>query len=104
MPELATSLLASLQKLVLERQLDGRFVLRGALPAWCRNLRTCVGEYAGPVVIEEIFPFLEAFLPEAERAWRGAPAGATGPWPGGRALGHPLGWAAAGLRGRFVTR
>jgi signal transduction histidine kinase len=67
-----TELPASLEDLVLERLSDGRFLAQGATPTWCRELRPRV-DWHSPVVIEDVFPFLSVFLPEAERAWESSP-------------------------------
>jgi signal transduction histidine kinase len=66
-------LLATLDMLVLER-VDGEFVPRGQLPAWCLDLRSGPLRSSGPLRIERVFPFLEAFLVEAEPAWAAADA------------------------------
>jgi signal transduction histidine kinase len=63
------SILAALEKLVLERRGDGSFVVRDEPPRWLRRLGfdAARGE---PLDLERL-PFLEAFLPEAEAAWTG---------------------------------
>lgn len=66
-----SALLAALEALVLERVPDGRFVRRGALPAWCLELDRQELRAATPFVIGELFPFLDTFMDAAERAWRG---------------------------------
>lgn len=65
-----SALVAALDNLVLERLADGRFVRRGVCPSWCHALRAETVKEETPFIIEEIFPFLEAFLPEALNAWR----------------------------------
>jgi len=62
-------LLAAWGALILERCSDGRFVARGALPAWCRELKRRAVSWDSPFDAEEAFPFLSAFLPEAEAEW-----------------------------------
>jgi signal transduction histidine kinase len=69
--DLFADLNAALGALVLERQPDRRFLRRGPLPAWCQKLPVAG---ADPFPLEELFPFLEVFLPEAERAWQGKEA------------------------------
>lgn len=70
----ALGLMAALDKLVLEKQEDG-FVLREDPPEWFVRLGFGEGERTGPLRIELLMPFLEVFLPEAEKVWRGDGAG-----------------------------
>lgn len=65
-----TALSAALGQLVLERQPDGRFTRRGGLPAWCAALRSRALDGNAPIAVEEVFPFLDVFLPQAQDAWR----------------------------------
>lgn len=62
--------MTTLGNVVLERTPDGRFIARARVPEWCRRLRSDV-RWELPIVIEDVFPFLSVFLPEAERAWSG---------------------------------
>ncbi|WP_437731003.1 sensor histidine kinase [Sorangium sp. So ce1335] len=64
-----TSLLAALDKLVLERLHDGTFILRGEPPPWFLRLGIAPPWRETPLRIDSALPFLEVFLPEAERAW-----------------------------------
>ncbi len=58
----------ALGTLVLERTPSGEFRRVGGVPAWCRELWT---EEPGPeLLVDDALPFLSAFLPEAEEAWR----------------------------------
>jgi signal transduction histidine kinase len=66
---------AALGVLVLERQPDGRFASVGEVPSWCRELLNPDLRWELPFTAEDIFPFLSAFLPEAERAWGADPPG-----------------------------
>ncbi|WP_438023147.1 sensor histidine kinase [Sorangium sp. So ce233] len=63
------SLLAALDKLVLERLDDGAFVVRGQPPPWFLRLGIPPPRREAPLPIDRALPFLEVFLPEAERAW-----------------------------------
>jgi signal transduction histidine kinase len=65
------SLMAALEKLVLARQRDGSFVLYDEPPTWFHSLGFDVPRRDEPMRIECLLPFLEAFLPEAEKAWIG---------------------------------
>jgi signal transduction histidine kinase len=72
-----SSLLAALEYLILERLPDGRFARRGDLPWWCASLPSDVVPASTAFVLDDVFPFLAAFLDEAQRAWLdtgGAPA------------------------------
>ncbi len=64
-----TEFVSAFKGLLLEQRPDGRFSLVSALPRWCRELRPDV-RWDRPLVIEDVFPFLSAFLPDAERAWK----------------------------------
>jgi signal transduction histidine kinase len=68
-----SSLFAPLGLLVLERLPEGRFVRRGPLPRWTQSLRAEPIRTEAPFDIETIFPFLGAFLEQAESAWQGEP-------------------------------
>ncbi|MRG93060.1 sensor histidine kinase [Polyangium spumosum] len=68
---ISSSVLASLGKVVLERQRDGAFVLRGSPPDWYARLTQGVPAAHTPIRAETLFPFLEVFLPEAEGVFRG---------------------------------
>lgn len=64
-------LMTALDNIVLEQMPDGRFIARSGVPTWCRSVRPLV-EWEHPVVIEDVFPFLAVFLPEATRTWHDA--------------------------------
>jgi signal transduction histidine kinase len=66
------TLLASLDMLVLERLPDRRFVPRCQLPPWCHALPAQALQAERPCAIEEVFPFLDTFLPQAEACWSGS--------------------------------
>ncbi|TKC97210.1 sensor histidine kinase [Polyangium fumosum] len=68
---IASSILASLGKVVLERQPDGTFLQRGDAPAWFAHRMRGVLHADTPIRVESLFPFLEVFLPEAEAVWQG---------------------------------
>ncbi|WP_437630830.1 sensor histidine kinase [Sorangium sp. So ce854] len=63
------SLLSALDTLVLERLHDGTFVVRGEPPPWFLRLGIAPPWREAPLRIDSALPFLEVFLPEAERAW-----------------------------------
>jgi signal transduction histidine kinase len=65
-----SALMAALEGLVLERLPDGRFVWRGALPAWCLELGRQELQGSTPFAIGELFPFLDTFMDAAELVWR----------------------------------
>lgn len=72
---ISSSILASLGKVVLERQPDGTFVQRGSPPDWYGRMTQGVARSSAPIRVESLFPFLEVFLSEAEAVWReGGPA------------------------------
>ncbi|WP_437275578.1 HAMP domain-containing sensor histidine kinase [Sorangium sp. So ce375] len=77
-----TSLLAALDKLVLERLHDGTFVVCGEPPTWFRRLGLAPPWRGAPLPIDRALPFLEVFLPEAERAWsaEGSPSVQSDCW------------------------
>ena len=56
----AAAVLAAIDTLVLERTSEGEFRCVGVAPPWGASTRRP----------EELFPFLEVFLVEAERAWK----------------------------------
>jgi signal transduction histidine kinase len=64
-------LFGPLEILVLERLADGRFVRRGPLPRWTFALAAAPIRGEAPMQIDSVFPFLAAFLEQAEGAWRG---------------------------------
>ncbi|HEX2688795.1 MAG TPA: HAMP domain-containing sensor histidine kinase [Kofleriaceae bacterium] len=67
-----STVLAALDSVVLDRIADGRFERKSGAPSWWHAL---VDEPSGsiqPLVISDVFPFLSAFLPDAERAWSSA--------------------------------
>jgi signal transduction histidine kinase len=65
-----SSILAALDKLVLERRRDGSFVVRDEPPPWLGRLGLDGAQRDEPLALERL-PFLEEFLPEAEAAWAG---------------------------------
>jgi signal transduction histidine kinase len=72
-----SALMAALENVILTRQTDGRFVRCGDLPAWARALTSDELASRTPFALGEVFPFLEAFIAQAEQAWRdesGGPA------------------------------
>jgi signal transduction histidine kinase len=67
-----STVFAALDSVVLHRVAEGRFERRTGAPAWWHAL---VDEPPGsvqPLVVSDAFPFLAAFLPDAERAWSSA--------------------------------
>lgn len=72
-----SALMASLENVILTRLGDGRFVRCGDLPAWARALTSQELASMSPFALEEVFPFLEAFVAQAEQTWQdesGGPA------------------------------
>jgi signal transduction histidine kinase len=59
---------AALGVVVLEREASGRFVRVSDPPPWWRR-RMGAADGQGPIAVADVFPFLEAFLPDAERVW-----------------------------------
>lgn len=80
--DVATSLLSALDKLVIERLHDGSFVVRGEPPPWFLRLEGAASWREEPLRLDGALPFLEVFLPEAERAWvtEGAPIARSDCW------------------------
>ncbi len=66
-------LLATMQMAAFEVLPSGRFRLFSAPPEWLRNFSRDIETGAEADLVER-FPFLEAFLPEAEEVWHGANA------------------------------
>lgn len=66
----ADALIGAFQAVVLERMPDGAFVCRSSLPAWWAPLDRAAPRPGDRLDVEEAFPFLSVFLPEAEEAWR----------------------------------
>jgi signal transduction histidine kinase len=65
-------LLAAIEGLILERRPNGAFVVLGALPSWCANLREReLLDSRAAFRAEDAFPFLSVFLPDAEKVWQG---------------------------------
>ncbi|WP_437586520.1 sensor histidine kinase [Sorangium sp. So ce1000] len=75
-------LLAALDKLVLERLNDGTFVVLGEPPPWFLRLGIAPPWRGAPLPIDRALPFLDVFLPEAERAWstEGSPSVQSDCW------------------------
>ncbi len=69
LPELQ-SVLAALNIVLLERQPNGELILRGNPPAWLSDF--AAGSNYDFVAL---FPFLEAFLPDAEEFWSSSASG-----------------------------
>lgn len=67
---ISASVLAALDKVVLERRADGTFIQCGDAPGWFRRLHQGRPRPDEPIDVESLFPFLEVFLPEAEQVWR----------------------------------
>jgi len=65
--------LAALGVLVLSRGRDGAFAIRGSKPAW--YLRLFPDAKEDPIRVVDRFPFLESFLPTAEKFWGAKGAG-----------------------------
>jgi hypothetical protein len=86
------SILASQGCAVFEYLGDGAFRRLGLPPVWYRELCSADATEGDPVRLGERFPFLEAFLPDAEAHWsaRSEIPTASGVWieraPGGREL------------------
>ena len=64
-----TALLAAREDLILERLPDGRFVRRGTVPAWCLVLAAEQLRTEKPFALDEVFPFLSAFLEQMGDDW-----------------------------------
>lgn len=71
-----SDVVAALGTLVLERESAGRFLRRGDCPSWCAVLGAPALAADAPFVAEDVFPFLEIFLPDAETLWQSAVPGA----------------------------
>ncbi|HVJ14351.1 MAG TPA: HAMP domain-containing sensor histidine kinase [Polyangiaceae bacterium] len=65
----SSHVMAALGRLLLERTNDGRFTRCGPCPDWCNALGIDALTPCSPLVIQDVFPFLEIFLPDAERVW-----------------------------------
>jgi signal transduction histidine kinase len=68
-----TKVLAALEGMAMIRLPDGRFTVEGELPKWCGTLRRNELRWYAPFDLDEAFPFLSTFLPDAEKAWAAAP-------------------------------
>jgi signal transduction histidine kinase len=66
-----SALVAALENLILERTSDGHFVRCCDIPTWCHALASRELPTTTPFVLEDVFPFLGAFVERAEDAWRG---------------------------------
>jgi signal transduction histidine kinase len=64
-----SDLLATLDAVVLESLPDGRFAVRGSIPAWAGQLHGRPLQPDAPIRVDDVFPVLSAFLPDAEAAW-----------------------------------
>ncbi|MGA7411316.1 MAG: ATP-binding protein [Bryobacteraceae bacterium] len=69
LPELQ-SVLAALNIALLERQPEGGLALRGDPPTWLKDFAT-----GSSYDFTALFPFLEAFLPDAEEFWSSSASG-----------------------------
>jgi signal transduction histidine kinase len=68
-----TEIIPAFEALVFERLPNGRFLARSVPPPWCRQVRPDV-RWDEPLALDEVFPFLTVFLPQAEdQSW--APGG-----------------------------
>ncbi|HVK84142.1 MAG TPA: HAMP domain-containing sensor histidine kinase [Kofleriaceae bacterium] len=65
----------SLGALVFARGEDGQFSPCNAPPAWCHELGREDLQPGQALALEELFPFLTSFLPEAQRVWSDPAAG-----------------------------
>jgi signal transduction histidine kinase len=92
------ALLSALGNLTLERRRDGRFVRAGLLPAWCAALDAPALRAATPFAVADVFPFLDVFLEDAERAWARAAFAASGFWTEMTGEGEALHLQATALR------
>ena len=63
------ALLPALDLVAFEQLPDGRFLAVTGIPRWCRAVRPLV-RWDAPLVIDDVFPFLAVFLPDAERIWK----------------------------------
>jgi signal transduction histidine kinase len=97
-----SALFAALGNLILERLPDGRFVRWGDLPSWCAALPSEGLPSPTPFVLEDVFPFLGAFLEEATGVWRevGASPVCSELWSQVGASGEEIHLQAAALRVR----
>jgi signal transduction histidine kinase len=64
-----SAVIAALDAVTLERVGDGRFLRRSDAPAWWRVRVGTEQDVREPLDIAELFPFLQVFMPDAERAW-----------------------------------
>lgn len=65
-----SAVIEAMDAVVLERIADGRFERRSSAPPWWHaRARDNDQPPDGPLVVSDAFPFLEVFLPEAERVW-----------------------------------
>jgi signal transduction histidine kinase len=92
------SILAALEKLVLEHRSDGSFVVSDEPPQWLRRIGLDTARRGEPLDVERL-PFLEAFVPEAQAAWTGPGARVdSGLWTEMTADGEELHLEATALR------
>ncbi len=66
----ADALIAAFQAVLFERMPDGTFVCRSSVPEWCNPKCRSALRPGHPAAIDEVFPFLVVFLPDADEAWR----------------------------------
>jgi signal transduction histidine kinase len=70
-----TAVTVALGHLVLEHVGAGRFVRRGPAPDWCALLGVSELASGRPFAVQDVFPFLGVFLPDAEACWRAGSVG-----------------------------
>src|SRR5271157_468126 len=93
--ETAAAVLAAMQFAVFEPMPNGRFRLFSAAPEWLQELMPDIAE-ASECDLADRFPLVEAFLPEAEEAWKGAERVSSELWTETRPQGgdiHLQAWA-----------
>ena len=90
-------LTAAVGMVIFERGTDGEFKLLSPPPDWFRNLVPNV-QTGGAVSVVEIFPALDAFLPDAEEVWKGkTPQAASDLWSEVQTSGEELHFRAHAL-------
>ncbi len=96
----SNNLMAALGNLVLERNGDGRFIRCSACPEWCPTVGFPAHLGGEPFVLEQVFPFLDSFLPDAEDVWSATAAGPARSdfWTEAGAAGEEVHLEASALR------
>jgi signal transduction histidine kinase len=64
--------IAALNAVVLERQHDGRFQRCSKAPRWWHGPIEATEAKQPSLDVQQVFPFLHVFLPEAEQSWTGS--------------------------------